>query len=349
MYKRQNTSVAYQAPEGKTYVADLRQVYDFFNGTPKPGVPHNPNNPMSIFENVILQDIQATPSHPPIDLKAAHEYNPFGSGLLNHFTLAQAYRQHHSQSHQHAQPFVMPLNSNNFSYANSTSGSLSSSPSSSFSDFSPKKSPSFPLSPADLLRNSPVPETTAAQEDQSSSSERADSPTGVVDHRPRTKPTLKRKRSPEEEQELKEQSEIKKCKQELKKTARKVNVYNLDSGVPPPNVALPNVKPKVVTTGHKHSIRSILNLDQSEDLSNGPPVVELDGRRQLSPPVISPAVCQPYNPTGYPSMPYLNPPHISLPNMPLPEFSAGVQNQNFLYAPWYNASSFISTLAPKNV
>ena len=351
MYKRQNTSVAYQAPEGKTYVADLRQVYDFFNGTPKPGVPHNPNNPMTIFENVILQDIQATPSHPPIDLKAAHEYTPFGNGLLNPFTLAQAYRQHHSQSHQHAQPFVMPLNSNNFSYANSTSGSLSSSPSSSFSEFSPKKSPSFPLSPADLLRHSPVQETAAAQDDQntSSSSERADSPTGVVEHRPMSKPTLKRKRSPEEEQELKEQSEIKKCKQELKKTARKVNVYNLDSGVPPPNVALPNVKPKAVTTGHKHSIRSILNLDQSEDLSNGPPVVELDGRRQLSPPVSSPPVCQPYNSTGYPPMPYLNPPHISLPNMPLPDFSAGVQNQNFLYAPWYNASSFISTLAPKNV
>ena len=35
MYKRQNTSVAYQAPEGKTYVSDLRDVYDFHFGQSK--------------------------------------------------------------------------------------------------------------------------------------------------------------------------------------------------------------------------------------------------------------------------------------------------------------------------
>ncbi|CAG5111239.1 Oidioi.mRNA.OKI2018_I69.chr2.g5566.t1.cds [Oikopleura dioica] len=359
MYKRQNTSVAYQAPEGKTYVADLRQVYDFFSGTPKPGVPHDPSNPMTIFENVILQDISSP--NPALDFKGQPDLPPFANPLLNPFALAHAYRQQQQHAQIQAQHpasqtsgFMMPMPSNNFSYANSTSGSLSSSPSSSFSEFSPKRlSPSFPLSPADMLRNSPVQEAKQNEEDKvssSSSSERADSPTGVVEHRPRSKPTLKRKRSPEEEKELQEQSEIKKCKQELKKTARKVNVYNLDSGVTPPNVALPNVKPKAVSTGHKHSIRSILNLDQSEDLSNGPPVVELDGRRQLSPPVSTPpGVSQP-NPASFVGAMSYFPSQMSIPQMPavpLPDFSAQT-NANLLYSPWY-PSSFMSTLAPKNL
>lgn len=64
MYKRQNTSVAYQAPEGKSYVADLRQVYDFYTGLPKMGIEYDPNNPLSLFEKTILQDVQLEKSHP---------------------------------------------------------------------------------------------------------------------------------------------------------------------------------------------------------------------------------------------------------------------------------------------
>ena len=92
MYKRQNTSVAYQAPEGKTYVADLRQVYDFYAGMPKMGIEYDPNNPLSLFEKTILQDVHpfSEKSHPdpttpsPMPSQAAmhpafHGFSGFGS------------------------------------------------------------------------------------------------------------------------------------------------------------------------------------------------------------------------------------------------------------------------------
>ena len=57
MYKRQNTSVAYQAPEGKTYVSDLRDVFDFQFGVSKVANITNEPSLASFFESTILQDV----------------------------------------------------------------------------------------------------------------------------------------------------------------------------------------------------------------------------------------------------------------------------------------------------
>ena len=69
MYKRQNTSVAYQAPEGKTYVSDLRDVYDFHFGQSKV-VKNNTSdgNLMALFETTILQKIDSSSSSPEIGI-----------------------------------------------------------------------------------------------------------------------------------------------------------------------------------------------------------------------------------------------------------------------------------------
>lgn len=65
MYKRQNTSVAYQAPEGKTYVSDLRDVYDFHFGQSKVVKNSSDGNLMALFETTILQNIDASSSSSP--------------------------------------------------------------------------------------------------------------------------------------------------------------------------------------------------------------------------------------------------------------------------------------------
>ena len=62
MYKRQNTSVAYQAPEGKTYVSDLRDVYDFHFGQSKVVKNSSEGNLMALFETTILQNIETSTS-----------------------------------------------------------------------------------------------------------------------------------------------------------------------------------------------------------------------------------------------------------------------------------------------
>ena len=83
MYKRQNTSVAYQAPEGKTYVSDLRDVYDFHFGQSKV-VKNNTSdgNLMALFETTILQNIDSSSSSPEIGIPG-HGITGIGIGGIS--------------------------------------------------------------------------------------------------------------------------------------------------------------------------------------------------------------------------------------------------------------------------
>ena len=252
MYKRQNTSVAYQAPEGKTYVADLRQVYDFYGGQSKTGIVCDPNNPRSLFENTILQDIslQQTSVSPTRQFgEVDNTFVPYGMSQMQNF----------------AQNMYMGLPFNGFpvhypsSLTHSNSSINSPSPgSSSFNDSSEQV-----ISPIKL-------------EDQTRPSS-AESVTvhGVMEYGPSGhKPTLKRKRTSDEMVKIERESQIKKCKRDLKKFDTTSRFLHND--IPPPNVSIaPKTSPKLKKPTYKHSISSILNLDDSEDLVNGPPVIDL--------------------------------------------------------------------------
>ena len=86
-----------------------------------------------------------------------------------------------------------------------------------------------------------------------------------------------RKRTEEEVERIETESKIKKCKRDLKKLERSSfdRLSPFSDNEVAPNVEIQPVKPKKPVCGVKFSIKNILNLDDAEDLVNGPPVIEL--------------------------------------------------------------------------
>lgn len=295
MYKRQNTSVAYQAPEGKTYVADLRQVYDFYTGRPKTGIKFDVENPLSLFENTILQDISSdkVTSSSDIGFSNVHQeaiFNPYNLHNFppNPYAMQYTNAMPVPPAYSGAVSFGPSSNSPTPTYNYKLENSLGNSPtttvsspspqSSSFNDSVEQISPNKSIHSDEFhIMNPPIHQVFKVE------STTIDEPTtrepkveAVMDYRPKsTKPTLKRKRSLDEIERIEKESKIKKCKRDLKNFE-----IELDKNAPPPNVSLPTTQPKPPKTVHKHSIKSILNLDESEDLVNGPPVVDL-GEQQM--------------------------------------------------------------------
>lgn len=282
MYKRQNTSVAYQAPEGKTYAADLREVYDFYSGKSKVSPTGS-----SIFEHTILQDLNASP--PKISQPSYNQIR------YQHQAPPQPQQYHHPIKFQQYQPFTtmdpffnqQKFNQfhdaafNQLQYANcfdmrpvgNGSGSLPHSPSSTSSPHSSITGVEFDWSA-----------------DKTKSSSESGSPVKSVD----SVPSLKRERV-DSEAESEELQKLKKCRQEL--TADYMPKSSLTcfkdlDRFPAPNQVVsapkeddpfarrglrskrtsPPIK-SVKSSQHKHSIRNILNLDEL-DGADGPQVLD---------------------------------------------------------------------------
>ena len=313
MYKRQNTSVAYQAPEGKTYAADLREVYDFFTGQSKVA-----QSGSSIFEHTILQDLNASPQK--ITQQAAPPQPQHGYQHQHHQMRYQTHQapppppqQYHQmnalkfQQYQHfSNPFMDPFFNqpqiNQFQYANNfnvvttgsnNNGSLPHSPSSACSPHSSITGVEFDWS----------------HEKAKSSGSESGSPVkslgetdvvGVVEHLPCQRRQLKRERTQSEVEAAEDNKMLKKCRQELTadfmpKTSSGLTFKDLDR-CPAPNQVVTvaqtdekddpfarrglrkktNSPPQVKSVkSHKHSIRNILNLDEL-DGADGPQVLDPD-------------------------------------------------------------------------
>ena len=86
-----------------------------------------------------------------------------------------------------------------------------------------------------------------------------------------------RKRTEEEIERIETESKIKKCKRDLKKLEKSAfdRLSPFSDNEIAPNVEIGPVKPKKPVSTVKFSIKNILNLDDAEDLVNGPPVIEL--------------------------------------------------------------------------
>lgn len=294
MYKRQNTSVAYQAPEGKTYVADLRQVYDFYTGRPKAGIVCDPDNPLSLFENTILQDISSDKVTSSSDIHYNHQstdaanFNAYQlHGLNQNMYMQNMYMQYSNQMRNQPTPNFNPGFNYKSSFGHSPSTVSSPSPRSSFNDsveqISPNKSIHSEHMEQDII--SPVAhiqhqvcKVESTTEDPHAVT-RETTVEAVMDYRPKSlKPTLKRKRTVDEIERIEKQSKIKKCKRDLKKFETAGRFMHDD--IPPPNVSLSPTRPK--KPSYKHSIKNILNLDESADLVNGPPVIDLGEQTMIN-------------------------------------------------------------------
>ena len=257
MYKRQNTSVAYQAPEGKTYAADLREVYDFYSGQSKVSPSGS-----SIFEHTILQDVNASPQkitqHAPAPSQSQPNYHQMRyQPQVTQPPPPPPQTQYHQMKFQQYQPYANPFidpffnqsQMNQFQYANNfndihrsqlivqpgnNNGSLPHSPSSASSphssitgvefDWSGDKSK---LSCGSSESGSPV--KSLGETDV----------VGVVEHLPFQRGQLKRERTQSEVELAEDNKKLKKCRQELTadfmpKTAS-LSFKDLDRHPAPPN------------------------------------------------------------------------------------------------------------------